>query len=195
VNSKTQMSGEPPVASIRQLISMMAAQWPDSLEQSHALLTQIDATEDIWDRRNWRGHITATAVVLDRKHKNVLFVEHVKLGRYLLPGGHCDPFEMPIVAAKRELAEETGLASVVPHPWHVANRLCPIDLDPHRIPANNLKREHEHVHHDFRYIFVLTGEGRSLKIRESEVASYGWRELSELNRDYGRVLVRLGGIL
>jgi 8-oxo-dGTP pyrophosphatase MutT (NUDIX family) len=40
----------------------------------------------------------------------ILLHEHAKLGKWLPPGGHIEPNELPDVAALREVAEETGLA-------------------------------------------------------------------------------------
>ncbi|MEJ7674420.1 MAG: hypothetical protein WKF59_17420 [Chitinophagaceae bacterium] len=34
----------------------------------------------------------------------------------------------------------------------------PLDIDSHYIPANKNKNEQEHVHHDFRYLFVYNGD-------------------------------------
>ena len=39
----------------------------------------------------------------------ILLHEHVRLGRWLPPGGHIEPHELPDDAALREVLEETGL--------------------------------------------------------------------------------------
>jgi 8-oxo-dGTP pyrophosphatase MutT (NUDIX family) len=185
----------PPLAAIRKLTIMMVERWSHSLEGSRTLLAQLEAEKNIWDRKNWQGHLSASAVVLDNKCESVLFIEHIKLGRYLLPGGHCDSFEMPVATASRELAEETGLGSVLLHPWHVTNHFCPLDLDTHRIPADYARSEPEHLHHDFRYVFILQEEGQAVKISRGEVANYRWHELQELKQDYPRVFTRLDATL
>lgn len=51
---------------------------------------------------------TVAVFVVDRGR--VLLHEHRKLARWLPPGGHIEPNELPDVAALREVAEETGIA-------------------------------------------------------------------------------------
>lgn len=41
--------------------------------------------------------------------ERLVLLPHVKLGRWLPPGGHIEPNELPDEAARREVLEETGL--------------------------------------------------------------------------------------
>jgi len=43
--------------------------------------------------------------------RSVLLHLHQKLGRWLPPGGHCEPNELPDDAALREVYEETGIVA------------------------------------------------------------------------------------
>lgn len=52
---------------------------------------------------------TASVLVL-RPDRRILLLLHGKLGVWLGPGGHVEPGESPDEAARREVAEETGLA-------------------------------------------------------------------------------------
>ncbi len=54
------------------------------------------------------GQLTATAWVFDEQADHALLVRHDELG-WACPGGHVGADERPIDAARRELAEETGL--------------------------------------------------------------------------------------
>ncbi|MCB9692872.1 MAG: NUDIX hydrolase [Alphaproteobacteria bacterium] len=92
------------------------------------------------------GHYTASAFVLSPDGRDLLLIEHAKLARWLQPGGHVDPDDADLVAAaRREVAEETGL--------HDLELLlpAPFDLDVHVIPAR--KADPEHRHFDVRYLF------------------------------------------
>jgi len=53
-------------------------------------------------------HFTATAVVHDPRGR-VLLVYHNKFDRWMCPGGHVEPGELPDEAVLREVLEETGL--------------------------------------------------------------------------------------
>ena len=53
-------------------------------------------------------HFTATAIVHNASGQ-VLLVYHNKFGRWMCPGGHIEPSELPDEAVLREVLEETGL--------------------------------------------------------------------------------------
>lgn len=91
------------------------------------------------------GHFTASAFVVSPDDAQVLLIHHSKLKRWLQPGGHVDPTDTDLEqAARRELAEETGLVDV-------ELLASPFDLDVHVIPAR--KQEPEHRHFDVRFLF------------------------------------------
>ncbi len=92
------------------------------------------------------GHLTASGFVLDGAHRRVLLVHHRRLGLWLQPGGHVEPSDADLLAAaRREVAEETGLVDLEPWPGL-------LDVDVHRIPA--ARGEPEHLHHDLRFLFT-----------------------------------------
>ncbi len=91
------------------------------------------------------GHFTASGFVVSPDGSSLLLIHHRRLNRWLQPGGHIDPEDpSPIVAAAREVEEETGVATE-PLAAHL------IDLDIHAIPAWNPEPEHEHF--DLRFAF------------------------------------------
>jgi 8-oxo-dGTP pyrophosphatase MutT (NUDIX family) len=67
-----------------------------------------------------REFAVAVFVVRDGK---VLLLLHPKLGRWLPPGGHVEPNELPDDAAVREVEEETGVCIRL-----VGGRGVPVDL-------------------------------------------------------------------
>lgn len=60
-------------------------------------------------------HFTATAYIVVRERTLLLW--HNKLRMWLPPGGHCEPNEDPVQAARREALEESGIeVDVIPPP-------------------------------------------------------------------------------
>ena len=113
---------------------------------------------DCWDD----GHVTGSAVVVDRSMSHVLLTLHAKIGRWLQLGGHADGDPDPLAVACREAAEESGL-TVAPLRTDI------VDLDIHRIPARG--GDPDHHHYDCRFLlrtqhaesFTTTAESIALK--------------------------------
>lgn len=98
-----------------------------------------------------------TASVYIIQEEKVLLLLHPKLNKWLPPGGHLEPNEIPPAAAKREVLEETGLeiewirdehvwieqwnAQSFERPW-----MCLLE----NIPAYRDQPPHYHV--DFIYL-------------------------------------------
>jgi len=156
------------------------------------LLEQLANGEDLWNRKNYRGHVTASAIVLSADRSQTLLIRNRNLDRWLAPGGHCDPYEMPIESAQRELREETGLACLPLLEVH-SHAALPIDVDTHRIPANPKKGEEEHFHHDFRYVFVAESDSQTT-FPELEISGLDYYPVKELERAYPRVFSRLSNL-
>lgn len=118
------------------------------------------------------GHFTASALVLSPNSSEVALVRHLKLGKWLQPGGHADGNPDLKSVAKREVWEETGLGELRDQSPDI------FDLDIHRIPQH--EQTAEHLHYDVRYCFVsqtteLASNGESLDIKwvpRSAIAHY-----------------------
>jgi 8-oxo-dGTP diphosphatase len=99
-------------------------------QKIHELLTSIDpidSTEEahISYAKKWvlsgnelyriakpdvpRIHLVAYCVVIDFEKMQILLGDHKASGLWLPPGGHCDPQELPVTTATRELEEEVSL--------------------------------------------------------------------------------------
>lgn len=132
------------------------------------------------------GHLTASAIVVSPDHSLVLLVHNRALNRFLAPGGHVDPGEMPAEAAQRELREETGLCAA-------PSGELPLDIDIHDIPARPSRGEGHHRHFDFRYL--MTGNPKQkCQIDGHEIISAHWKPIYDIKQAYPRVyeaLIRL----
>ncbi len=62
----------------------------------------IDGDQGLYSRQNMKGHLTASALVLDQNDR-VLLILHNALKRWLQPGGHLDQGEDPEQAMTRAL--------------------------------------------------------------------------------------------
>lgn len=146
--------------SVVQLVDRYLAEFPDEEMHLASLVAFLDAHPRYRDqirRSNMAGHLTVSGFIVDPSRTRVLLVAHRTLGRRLQPGGHIEESDPSLLAAAhREIREETGL---VPEDLHQValggDRLMPVDINSHRIPASAAKGEGEHWHHDLRYLFVL----------------------------------------
>lgn len=162
---------------------------PCERERLAPLLAQLEAAPDPFARSSLPGHVTASAIVTE--DEKILLVLHPFLKKWLQPGGHVEPGETPLQAARRELLEETGLGSEV-HPWHEENRM-PVDIDVHRIPENPKKDEPAHWHYDFRYL-LRAGMPEGRQDHGEEDHELGWKPLGEVDEPHLKILIaKLGG--
>ena len=142
----------------------------DESECLNLLSEQIKDKEDLISRKNFRGHITASGLVLFQN--KILLIFHNKLQKYIQPGGHCDEEDFSILdVAKREVLEETGLRTEI----YGKKFSEPLYIDSHKIPENEKKGEQEHFHHDF--LFLLKPLTEKVLLDKTEVSDYRWVDL------------------
>lgn len=129
---------------------LVAHESTDALEAEHRrrMLALLEVDGDPCARDHFvPGHFTASAFVLSPDQSALLLIYHGKLHLWLQPGGHVDRADADIFsAARREVAEETGLDALV----QVGAGL--FDVDVHGIPANPKKGEPAHEHFDVRVL-------------------------------------------
>lgn len=142
---------------------------PEEKPELAVLAELLDAGADLASRKEFRGHVTAGAILADPEGR-ILHIRHLALNRWLLPGGHLEPEDDSLLgAAQRELTEETGIpASAVTPAGH-----RPIHIDAHQIPANPAKAEPEHHHFDFRFLFRTSAD--VVELQAEEVTAAAWR--------------------
>lgn len=127
-------------------------------------------------------HFTATAFIIDHRNRTLL-LWHKRLGRWMPPGGHVEPDELPEDAAQRECKEETGLDVEIVgiaqddlfqgNPSEGRMLKAPIALLLEEIPACKERNEPAHQHMDFLYLarpidpnqtaVLDTDEGREMR--------------------------------
>ncbi len=113
-------------------------------------LAALSQERPMWPRTEFSpGHFTASGFVASSDRESLLLIRHAKLGRWLQPGGHIEPDDDTVeAAARREVAEETGIADLV----RVGSSL--VRVDAHSIPAHG--PEPLHMHLDLAVGFVAT---------------------------------------
>ncbi|MGY5133406.1 NUDIX hydrolase [Streptomyces nigrescens] len=142
---------------------------PDEKPALAPALGLLDNGADLTSRKEFRGHATAGAVLTNPIGK-VLFIRHLTLDKWLLPGGHLEAEDTALAqAALRELGEETGIRTEDIVLLHEE----PIHIDTHPIPASSAKGEPGHQHFDFRFLFSTDSDVSQLQTEE--VTDAVWR--------------------
>ncbi|MFI0990505.1 NUDIX hydrolase [Streptomyces exfoliatus] len=170
----------PSSSSIRKTINAYLGRHPDERDALAALLTALERPADVTARTTLPGHVTCSAVVIDRRSR-VLHIRHRATGLMLTPGGHIEPGDRTLLAgALREVSEEAGIA---PGALCLTRHMLgsPIDIDVHDIEANPSKSEPAHQHVDLRYVFHLVGEEPpTITLQDGEVSDDQWLPFSEV---------------
>ncbi|MGW2485611.1 NUDIX domain-containing protein [Streptomyces sp. NPDC001606] len=171
----------PSSSSIRKTVEAYLGRHPDERDALAGLLAALDRPVDVTARTTLPGHITCSAVVVDRRCR-VLHIRHRATGGLMLtPGGHIEPEDRTLLAAAlREVAEEAGIApgALCLTPQTLGS---PVDIDVHDIDASPSKGEPGHQHYDFRYVFYLAAdEPPAITLQNEEVSGSRWLAMPEV---------------
>lgn len=164
------------ILGIREAVSAWLEEHHDKRQKLQPLLTLLESSESWISRKNFYGHITASALVLNTDRPDVLLVFHRSLKRYLQPGGHVEQDASLMLSAKRELCEETGIPDKLIR--FEQDGQAPFWIDCHAIPENLKKNEPSHWHCDMRYLFSIDSHVDLQSFAEQEVSDAGWFSLS-----------------
>ncbi len=156
---------------LRQLAAFNTA---DAHEQDmlERIIEFVRTHTDCFERSQRSGHITASALIVNRQRTHTLLTHHGKLDKWLQLGGHSDGDPDPKNVAMREAEEESGLKSVVVLSDAV------FDVDVHPIPAR--KDEPEHFHYDIRFLFEA--DDTEPLVISAESKDLAWIPLAEIER-------------
>ena len=166
--------------SIEVIVGEYLKYYPEEKENISKLINLIKHNkEDIFNRKNYDGHITASGFIYCLSEEKLLLLEYKALNILLQPGGHVENDDQDIIsAAKREIFEETGLSDM--QIISICNDInVPFDINIHYIPANKKKQEDEHYHYDFRYLFIIN-KLEDITINYSESNDYRWIDINSL---------------
>lgn len=142
---------------------------------------QLQDNENLWTRKNFNWHLTASAYIFDKSMQNFVVIHNINLDKWLVPGWHWEEWDWEMQnTAKREAMEETWLSQLKLCFWHNQNEMIPIDIDTHYIPENKKKDERQHFHHDFRYIFIYDWDFSEINIETQEIK---WFQILNINDD------------
>lgn len=133
---------------------------------------------------------TVSGYVLDEARERLLLIHHIKLRKWLPPGGHVDEDETPQSAVVREVAEETGVAArlAIGEGFDLGldgtidkQLTTPLSMSYQLIPA----RAHEpaHIHIDMGFLLVEDATvATRVKADIREVSDAGWFSLAEIEQ-------------
>ncbi|MEM9714280.1 MAG: NUDIX hydrolase [Actinomycetota bacterium] len=161
-----------PTSELTDAIAVVEAFTPADDDQSAArrqILDLITTHDESLHRTCMTGHLTGSAVVVDRGVTRTLVLFHRKLQKWLQPGGHVDGDANLAAGALREATEETGIAGL--EVWSE-----PVDLDVHVVEPPS---EAAHLHLDVRYV-VRAPDG-AIEQGNHESEQLLWVALDELD--------------
>ena len=141
-----------------QLSQQLIAYSPETIEEEAQLKTILKLVRsnqyvDITEQSLGAHHLTASAIITSRLGVCLHF--HKRIHKWLQPGGHIDLGETPILAAQREVFEETGLLP---------------SFDPEIFNIDIHDTGYGHTHYDIQFfgycenIFINPPEDESQKV-------------------------------
>jgi 8-oxo-dGTP pyrophosphatase MutT (NUDIX family) len=157
----------------KEIIKKYFEYFPQDKKDLILLEKQINEEINIFNRKNFTGHIVANSLIIN--NNQVLTIFHNFLQMYIQPGGHVDEDDRSVLQASlREAKEETGIDDLVLYDWHTETGV-PIFIESHLIPENEKKQEKQHYHHDFMYAFKT--QTKDIHLQVNEVSNFSWIDI------------------
>ncbi len=171
---------------LQRALAIYRRRWPAEEDVVRRFSLLLSTWPRCLERSSLPGHITASAWVVHAPSEEVLLTHHRKLGRWLQLGGHTDGERDVVGAARREVAEESGIGHLVL--WTENERdvgdsdtlfPTPFDIDIHEIPPH--KTVPAHFHYDLRFAFLAAD--RETPVVSEESHDVAWVPMGRLD-DY-----------
>lgn len=152
------------------LLRSYSVKFPAEASTANQFVSFVEENENCFERSLLKGHVTASGWVLNHNGSAVLLIHHLKLDKWLQPGGHCDGDADTLHVAVKECIEETGLETQ-PVTMEI------FDLDIHEIPQR--KDIPAHLHYDVRYL-LRANSNAQIAASETETNDVLWVPLNEV---------------
>jgi 8-oxo-dGTP pyrophosphatase MutT (NUDIX family) len=130
----------------------------------------VEHNPNCFERSLLTGHITGSAMMVNKQRTHTLLTHHHSLDKWLQLGGHSDGDPDTLNVALREAEEESGVKGIVA----VSEKI--FDVDVHVIPAKN--EVPEHYHYDIRFLFEAD-DAQPLTV-SSESKDLAWIPLNSI---------------
>jgi len=168
--------------------------FPEEKDRQNELITFLlnNKEQEIIDWNNFNGHIVASGFIYAKQERKFLVLYHNDLKMFIYPGGHINKDDFnPLIAAQREVKEETGIINV--EVLKISDdELIPIDIDTHIVNYNERLKLPKHYHFDFRYVFLID-KISEINMDINESSNYKWITREELMKElnYGKVIEKI----
>jgi 8-oxo-dGTP pyrophosphatase MutT (NUDIX family) len=139
-----------------------------------AIIDFVEKNERCFDNDFKLGHITGSALVVDRNFEHTLLTHHSSINKWFQFGGHSDSSPDTIAVGLREAQEESGLKSLEFIPGHEGI----FDVDIHPIPERGDMPIHNH--YDIR--IILTADKNEPYTVTNESHDLRWVKLVEIEK-------------
>lgn len=137
------------------------------------VITFVESTPDCFENTHAHGHITASAWIVDAERKHTGLVHHVKLNKWMQPGGHSDGKSDTAQESLREAIEEFGNIGLKLVHENI------FDVDIHAIPEDKKRGLGKHLHYDIR--FLIEGDSSKDPILSDESHEAAWIPLDKVH--------------
>jgi 8-oxo-dGTP pyrophosphatase MutT (NUDIX family) len=141
-------------------------------EMKQQVVEFVTQEENCFDSLNPKGHVTASAWVIDLLEKKVCLIHHKALGKWFQPGGHCDGNSNVPAQSLREAQEEIGPDSLSIIDTDI------FDIDVHVIPIDKKRGLGTHTHFDIR--FLIIGDSTIAPTLSDESNEVKWIDIDEV---------------